>query len=80
MTPIDIAITFGDGDDEETALALARRLFAVLDTAIDSLTLAPDPADDLTVALNGRLVYSRRQAARPPKVADVVGALDRPPA
>ena len=80
MTPIDIAITFGGDDGEEIALMYARRLFAVLDTAIDSLTLAPDPADDLTVMLNGRLVYSRRQADRPPKVADVVGALDRPPA
>jgi hypothetical protein len=80
MTPIDIAVTFGGGDDEEIALMYARRLFAVLDTAIDSLTLAPDPADDLTVTLNGTLVYSRREAGRPPKVADVVGALDRPPA
>jgi predicted Rdx family selenoprotein len=78
MAALEIVIAYPPaGDDEDVALSLARRLFAVLDVAIDSLTLAPAAGGDLTVHLNGRLVYARSQAGRPPRVADVTERLDR---
>ena len=76
MPPIEIEIAYPPaGDDEDIALAYARRLFAVLNEAIESLMLVPADGDDLTVRLNGRLVYSRHATGRPPKVVDVTGAL-----
>ncbi|HVC32320.1 MAG TPA: hypothetical protein VNL16_02295, partial [Chloroflexota bacterium] len=57
------------------ALALARRLFAYFDTAIDSLALAPVADEDLDLQLNGQLVRSMSQTGRLPLVADVLAAL-----
>lgn len=75
MAAVEIVIAYPRaGDGEEVALLYARRLFAVLNEAIDALSLAPTDGDDLTVTLNGRLVYARSQAGRPPRVADVVDA------
>jgi hypothetical protein len=56
---------------EDEALALARRLFAHFDDAIDSLTLVPGEIDELDLYLNGRLVHSYRQTGRTPRVSDV---------
>ncbi len=59
------------GDFEGEALALARRLFAVYDEAIDSLALLPTDDDELALYLNGQLVASQRRDGRPPTVAAV---------
>lgn len=56
---------------EDQALALARRLFAVYDEAIDSLALVPTDDDDCALYYNGTLVSSQRRDGRPPLVADV---------
>jgi predicted Rdx family selenoprotein len=60
--------------DEDEALALARRLFAHFDEAIDSLTLVPTSDDEFSLSLNGRLVHSRRESGRAPRLADVIAA------
>jgi predicted Rdx family selenoprotein len=77
--PLDIVIRYSVARGfEDEALALARRLFATFDEAIDSLALLPvEGGDDEEFALylNGRLVRSRRQSGRPPQVADVRAAL-----
>ena len=73
MAQLDLVIEYG-ADDEDTALALARRLFAAFDEAIDSLALIPVAGDDLALYLNGRLLHSRG-AGRAPLVADVRAAL-----
>ncbi len=76
MRAIVIVIEFPpDGAAEETALAYARRLFAMLDEAIDSLLLVPAAGAGLTVTLNGQRVYTEHQAGRPPRLADVLDAL-----
>jgi hypothetical protein len=58
---------------EEPALALARRLFAEFDEAIDSLALIPVADEDLDLHLNGRLVHSASRSGRLPRVADLLG-------
>jgi len=60
---------------EDQALALARRLFARFDTAIDSLALVPVADEDLDLELNGQLVRSLSKSGRSPLVADVLAAL-----
>ena len=60
---------------EDAALALARRLFAHFDEAIDSLALIPVEEEDLALYLNGHLVRSQRRSGEAPKVADVLAAL-----
>lgn len=56
---------------EDEALALARRLFAHFDEAIDSLALIPVVDDEFDLFLNGSLIHSRRQSGRAPRLADV---------
>jgi predicted Rdx family selenoprotein len=56
---------------EDAALALARRLFAVYDTGIDSLSLMPTEAEGLALYFNGRLVTSQQRDGRAPTVANV---------
>jgi hypothetical protein len=57
---------------EDEALALARRLFARFDEAIDSLALIPVAHEDLDLVLDGRLLRSLSQSGQLPRVADVV--------
>jgi hypothetical protein len=57
---------------EEEALALARRLFAHFDEAIDSLALIPVDDEDLDLVVDGCLVRSLSQSGVTPRVADVV--------
>ena len=59
------------GEFEVQALALARRLFAVYDEAIDSLALLPTDDDELALYLDGQLVASQRRDGVPPTVAAV---------
>ena len=72
---MDIVIHY-DPPSEDDALALARRLFAHFDEAIDSLTLVPVPSDEFDLLLDGRLIHSRRAAGRDPRLADLVAAFD----
>lgn len=73
---IEIVITFNPAlEVEDQALSLARRLFANLDTAIDTLTLVPSDDEELAVHLNGQLVHSQSQSGRAPRVADVLALL-----
>jgi predicted Rdx family selenoprotein len=58
---------------EDEALALARRLFAYFDEAIDSLALIPTEDDEFDLFLNGRLVHSHRQSGRGPRLSDLPG-------
>jgi predicted Rdx family selenoprotein len=55
----------------DAALALARRLFAYFDEAIDSLALIPVSEDEFDLFLDGRLINSFQQSGRPPRVSDV---------
>lgn len=72
MTALDFAIRYNAARGyEDQALALARRLFAVYDEAIDSLALLPVEDDDFTLYYNGQIVASQRRDGRPPTVADV---------
>src|SRR5262249_37853264 len=79
LMPIDLVIRYNVARGfEDEALALARRLFATFDEAVDSLALIPLGAgedEDLALYLNGRLLRSRRESGRPPRVADVRTAL-----
>ena len=76
---MDFVIRFGSADGlEDEALALARRLFAHFDEAIDSLTLVPVDADELALFLDGRLIHSRVESGRAPRLADVVEVIDQP--
>lgn len=76
MERIDLAIRYNPARGyEDEALALARRLFAQFDEAIDSLALTPGDDEDFALYLNGRLLTSRAQAGRAPLVADVRAAL-----
>ena len=79
MSGLEIAIQYPPGGDgEDTALAYARRLFAVLNESIDALLLVPTAGADITVIVNGRCVYAEQQAGRPPRLADVLNALPPP--
>ena len=73
---MDLVIRYGlAAGFEDEALALARRLFAHFDEAIDSLTLVPVAEDEFAVFLEGRLVHSRAASGRAPRLSDVVGAV-----
>ncbi len=76
MAPLNLAIHFERIEYEDAALALARRLFARFDEQIESLTLTPVLEDEFALFLNGTLIRSQRQSGRPPRVADVVAALE----
>jgi len=76
MAPLNFAIHFERIAYEDVALALARRLFARFDERIDSLTLTPVPEDEFALFLNGTLIRSQRQSGQPPRVTDVVAALE----
>jgi hypothetical protein len=56
---------------EDDALALARRLFAFFDEAIDSLSLIPTDENEFDLFLNGELIHSYRASGRGPRLADV---------
>ena len=57
---------------EDEALALARRLFAHFDQAIDSLALIPVPEREFDLYLDGCLVHARSKSGRGPRLADVL--------
>jgi len=61
-------------DFEEEALALARRLFAYLDEAIDSLALIPVAEPEFDLFVDGRLIHSFRQSGRAPRLSDFLAA------
>ena len=63
------------GDFEDAALALARRVFAQYDEAVESLVLVPVSDEDLALHLDGTLVHSASQSGRLPLVADLRAAL-----
>ncbi len=63
---------------EDDALALARRLFAYFDGAIDSLALIPTAGPDFELFLDGRLVHSYAESGRAPRVADVSASMCAP--
>jgi predicted Rdx family selenoprotein len=63
---------------EDEALALARRLFAYFDEAIDSLALIPIDADEFDLFLNGSLIHSYRSSGRTPRLSDVQTASPSP--
>ena len=72
MLRIEFSIRYNAEDGYEAqALALARRLFAVYDTGIDSLSLIPTQAEQFALYFNGRLVTSYQRDGRAPTVADV---------
>lgn len=77
--PIDLIIHFNPrlGTDD-VALSLARRLFARLDTRIDSLLLVPVEDEELSLFYNGHLVRSQSQSGLAPRVADLLPLLDEP--
>ncbi len=73
---IDLAISYDPACGfEDAALALARRLFAQYDEAIDALALVPADDEDFALHLNGALLISVRRDGRAPLVADVRAAL-----
>ena len=72
ILPITFSIHYSVEDGcEGEALALARRLFAVYDTGIDSLSLVPTEEPGVALYFNGRLVSSQQRDGRVPTVADV---------
>jgi len=72
MIPIEFSIRYSVMEGYEAdALALARRLFAVYDTGIDSLSLVPSQEEQFALYFNGRLVASQQRDGRAPAVADV---------
>ena len=72
MTGLTFVIRYGgQHGHEDQALALARRLFAVYDEAIDSLALLPTDEDDFSLAFDGTILTSLRRDGQPPTVADV---------
>src|SRR5262245_45802365 len=78
MLPIEFSIRFSVEDGYEAeALALARRLFAVYDTGIDSLSLIPSEEERFALYFNGRLVSSEQRDGRAPTVADVRALFSR---
>jgi predicted Rdx family selenoprotein len=78
MLPIEFSIRYSVQDGYEAeALALARRLFAVYDTGIDSLSLIPSGEEQFALYFNGRLVTSQQRDGRAPSVADVRALFSR---
>jgi hypothetical protein len=75
--PIEFSIHYSDDGYEAEALALARRLFAVYDTGIDSLSLVPAGEQGVALYFNRRLVASHQRDGRPPAVADVRALFSR---
>ena len=76
MPMLDLVIRYNPARGfEDAALALARRLFAEYDEAIDSLALIPVPDEDFSLHLNGTLLRSHTATGRAPLVADVTAAL-----
>ena len=74
--PLHLTIRYSlDRGYEDEALALARRLFAYFDQAIDSLALIPVLSDEFDLRLNGQLVHARSRSGRSPRLADVLQAL-----
>lgn len=74
---MNITITYGPADGlEDAALALARRIFARFDEAIESLVLVPTGDEPLALYLDGALVHSAGLSGRLPLVADLRAALD----
>jgi predicted Rdx family selenoprotein len=72
---VDFVIHYGVAAGfEEEALALARRLFAYFDEAIDSLALIPVDEDEFDLYVNGSLLHSYRQSGRAPRLADVASS------
>ena len=72
MASIEFSIRYSaEEGDESEALALARRLFAVYDTGIDSLSLVPTKQERFALYFNGRLVASHQRDGRAPTVADI---------
>ena len=67
---VDFVIHYGAAAEDD-ALALARRLFAQFDDAIDTLSLIPVAEPEFDLFLDGRLIHSYRQSGRPPRVADI---------
>jgi hypothetical protein len=69
---MNLAIYFDlQGGFEDEALSLARRLFAQLDEAIDSLAIIPTSDESLSLFLNGQLIHSMSQSGRAPRVSDL---------
>lgn len=78
MLPIVFSIQYSVDDGYEgEALALARRLYAVYDTGIDSLSLIPTQEEEFALYFNGWLVTSHQRDGRAPTVADVRDLLRR---
>ena len=63
---------------EDEALALARRLFAHFDEAIDSLALIPVLDEDLDLVLDGVVLRSLSHSGQLPRVADVLANVPPP--
>jgi hypothetical protein len=77
-TPIEFSIRYSPEQGYEgQALALARRLFAVYDTGIDSLSLIPVSDEQFALYFKGQLVASYQRDGRAPTVADVRALLQR---
>jgi hypothetical protein len=75
---MDLVIRYGlAAGFEDEALALARRLFAHFDEAIDSLTLVPVAEAECAVFLEGELVHSQAASGRAPRLSDVVAVVER---
>ena len=71
-----ITVTYNAaGGFEDAALALARRVFAQYDEAVESLVLVPVDDEDLALFLDGALVHSASQSGRLPLIADLRTAL-----
>jgi hypothetical protein len=77
MPSIEFSIHYSKDGYEHEALALARRLFAVYDTGIDSLSLVPASERGVALYFNGRLVSSHQRDGRSPAVADVRALFSR---
>ncbi|MGN6359685.1 MAG: Rdx family protein [Thermomicrobiales bacterium] len=76
MSPLHLVIQYDPAQgDEDAALALARRLFARFDEAIDSLALIPAAESDFALYWNDRLVCSQRATGKAPQVADLLALL-----
>lgn len=74
---MDLVIRYGVAAGfEDEALALARRLFAHFDEAIDSLTLVPIAEDEFVVLLGDRVIHSHAASGRLPRLSDVVAAVE----
>lgn len=69
-----LVIHYNPDGFEEEALALARRLFAYFDLAIDSLALVPVSSWEFDLYLDGELIHARGQSGRSPRLADVLAA------